>query len=162
MMKKTIFFMLCLAPLGVQAAPFTGGVIGAGSISGDNSYGYVASDGINVVGMNIGVDIPSPLEPNTLYAGTNIIRDNFTITSYADITGGALYINDGYSLNLQNTQNNNINMSFTSINADGRLTVRDADLFKVDGSIAAANGLSVTAKTMQTGAINGCCWCVDW
>ena len=154
MMKKTIFFMLCLAPLGVQAAPFTGGVIGAGNISGDNSYGYVASDGINVVGMNIGVDIPSPLEPNTLYAGTNIDPNTFTITSHADITGGALYINDGYSLNLQNTQNNNINMSFTSINAGGRLTVRDADLFKVDGSIAAANGLLVTAETMQTGAIN--------
>lgn len=155
MMKKTIFFMLCLAPLGVQAAPFTGGVIGiTGGGNGNNQNGYIANEGINVSAMNIGVDIPSPLEPNTLYAGTNIIRDNFTITSYADITGGALYISDGYSLNLQNTQNNNINMSFTSINADGRLTVRDADLFKVDGSIAAANGLSVTAKTMQTGAIN--------
>ena len=155
MMKKTIFFMLCLAPLGVQAAPFTGGVIGiTGGGNGNNQNGYIANEGINVSAMNIGVDIPSPLEPNTLYAGTNIIRDNFTITSYADITGGALYISDGYSLNLQNTQNNNINMSFTSINADGRLTVRDADLFKVDGSIAAANGLSVTAETMQTGAIN--------
>ena len=130
--------MLCLAPMGAWGAPFTGGIVGNGG-EGNNASGFEATDGINVSAMEIGVTPPETLpDGNTvLYAGTNINKGDpttgeggFTITSRAEINGGDLTIYDDYVLNIQNTLNSNINMTFSSIDANGYLTIRDADALK--------------------------------
>ena len=162
MMKKTIFFMLCLAPMGAWGAPFAGGIVGNGG-EGNDANGFAATDGIEVSAMEIGVTPPESLpDDNTvLYAGTNINKGDpttgvggFTITSRAEIKGGALTIYDGYVLNIQNTLNSNINMTFSSIDANGYLTIRDADALKINGASEIDNGVLISAQSMTTGDFN--------
>ncbi len=150
MMKKTIFFMLCLAPLGAQAAT---------AITVESGNGYTTDTGFTVNSMNIGTAIPVPAPDDTFYAGPDVSKTDFTIRSDGDITvNGVLDITDGYSLGIGvdaiPETPNTINISFGSINANGALRVEDAGAFTVSGSVEAASGFSVIANTMKTGAIN--------
>ena len=154
--------MLCLAPMGAWGAPFTGGIVGNGG-EGNNANGFEATDGIEVSAMEIGVTPPETLpdDNNVLYAGTNINKGDpttgeggFTITSRAEIKGGALRIYDGYVLNIQNTLNSNINMTFSSIDANGYLTIRDANVLSITGTSEIDNGVLISAQSMTTGDFN--------
>ena len=150
MMKKTIFFMLCLAPLGAQAAT---------AITVESGNGYTTDTGFTVNSMYIGTAIPAPAPDDTFYAGPDVSKTDFTIRSDGDITvSGVLDITDGYSLGIGvdaiPETPNTINISFGSIDAGGALRIEDADAFTVSGSVEVASGFSVIANTMKTGAIN--------
>ena len=90
MMKKTIFFMLCLAPVGAWAEPFTGGLV----------TNTTFEDGIDVSAMYIGTTVE---DNSALFTGPDINQENYTLTTKGDISvEGLLSIADGYVLNLQN------------------------------------------------------------
>ena len=136
MMKKTIFFMLCLAPLGVQAEPFTGGEI--------TDPTGVTLEGIEVTNMVIGKTVAGEQVPTLWISETN---PEFSILSTADINvSGSLTIYDGHPLGLgvsTVTGHPTINMTFGSISAGDKLTIDDADAFTVNGSVDIANGFYV-------------------
>ena len=149
-MKKTIFFMLCLAPLGVQAEPFAGG-------EAPLTTGGSFQDGISVTDIVVGQDVPSsaPNYSTTLWRGTDA-SDGFTLRSGADITvSNNVTIAEGYHLGLGVTDvpGTPVNMSFGSITANGSFAVEKANAFTVDGVVSIADGFSLQANTAQTGSI---------
>ncbi len=151
-MKKTIFFMLCLAPLGVQAASYTGGVVTSPS-------GGTFNDGIDVNNIIIGYQLPEESggqnDPNTLYAGTQA-NEAFTLLSGGDISvSNNVEIAAGHHLGLgvPSVPGSPINMTFGSIMANGSFAVEKADLFKVLNNVSIADGFSLQANSVETGAI---------
>ena len=156
MMKKTIFFMLCLAPIGAQA------IVVDGSSSGALSAGYDAEDAaINVNNMIIGQAVPQTPDENNFYAGLNI-SPNFTVKSDVGITiSKDLTIAAGKFLGLAASSESAtespifIDISVNgNINAGGELVVNNANAFTVGGKASMGNGLTVTAKSMTAGDVD--------
>ena len=149
MMKKTIFFMLCLAPLGVQAAVFTGGEV--------EPSGGTFVDGINVSDIVVGETVNSgaPNYSTTLWRGPDA-SDEFSLMLGNDITvSDTVYIVDGYhlGLGLSSVPGTPVNMSFGKIRADGNFSVEKADAFSVTDTFTVANGVSILANSMTSGAM---------
>ena len=146
MMKKTIFFMLCLAPMGAQALTVNG--------TPENPlWGYNTAEAgnapINYTTMIIG-KTPTVADENTFYAGEYVDKDSFTILSNEDVlVSGNLTINEGYSLGLKvpQTPGDLINITFGSVVANGALFVQDANEFKVTGAdgVKIADGFRIDA-----------------
>ena len=174
MMKKTIFFVLCLAPLGVRAADVQyvdPGVNGNYDITGgltatDATYVFqgagnaiVADTGGITVGQNlyIGRDYQGGDDTGFVYV-TSAADKTFELQSSGAISvTGALEIADGFTLNVKAPDTatpDSVNMTFGSIDANGALVVEDASTFTSNGAVDVANGLTVTANVMNTGMIN--------
>lgn len=136
--------MLCLAPLGVQAEPFTGG-------EAPLTTGGSFQEGISVTDIVVGQDVPSsaPNYSTTLWRGTDASA-GFTLRSGADITvSNNVTIAEGYHLGLGVTDvpGTPVNMSFGSITANGSFAVEKADAFTVDGVVSIADGFMLGEKT---------------
>ena len=180
MMKQTFYFMLCMAPLTVNAEiinlnPGNGISYQVNGLTAtDNTYVFESGRGISVT--DGGITIEKDFLVGTDFSGldstagyvyvettagvqnTGNDYKSFNIQSNSDITvGGALNISNGFGvgIGIEDTATGNpINISFGSITANGSLRVEEADKFTVNGAIAAANNLSITANTMSSGDIN--------
>ena len=142
-MKKTIFFMLCLAPVGAWAEPFTGGLV----------TNTTFEDGIDVSAMYIGTTVE---DNSALFTGPDINQENYTLTTKGDISvDGLLSIADGYVLNLQNSLGTTYNATFDSIDANGYLSMRDVGTLNVTNGISADNGLVIQGTPSTTGQEDG-------
>ena len=133
-------------PLVAEAAPY---VVETGNGS------VFDTAGVSVSNMLIGYEIPeSPIDGN-YYAGTGINQTNFTINSAGPIVvSDLLSIAEGYVLGLENTLGTPVNISLNDVVAVGNLTIQDADLLEISGSLTVENGLSIYANTVNSGAIN--------
>ena len=153
MMKKTIFFMLCLAPMGAQAAfSFDNPLTGSGA---------VFSDSVSATNVLIGYSAPeNPDLDNNIYAYDGSGPDfslfyngdasdvSFTVTNELNIA-------TGYSLALgvdpENT--NTIAVNLGTVNANGNLTITGVNTLTATGVINAAADLNITAGSMTSGVI---------
>ena len=148
MMKKTIFFMLCLAPLTAKAEIYY--PVNQNGSTFDTS-------GLTVNNMIIGYAIPEDPEDGNYYAGTDISQTNFSIRSDGPIVVNELLtIAEDYVLGLgaSSIPSTPIDMSFNNIVAAGNLTIEDADNLSITGSVASSADFSVQANTMTSGAID--------
>ena len=147
MMKKTIFVMFCLAPFAANAEIYYP----------DNQYGSTFdTSGLTVSDMSIGYAYSDPVDGN-YYAGTDISQANFSIRSDGPIVvDGTLSIAEGYVLGLgaNAIPATPIDMTFNVIDANGTLTIEDADTLTISGSVTADAGLAAQANVMTSGAIN--------
>lgn len=151
-MKKIFSLILCMLPFTAHAADSI--IIESGSDGG--TY----ADGLTVNSMDIGYDAPDPAPEDNYYGETGIDQSLFTIsTSGPVVINNTLTINTGYSLNLGIEDNPVFDVTVGEINANGNLSVINADNFLVqvagssDGTITAYQGLSIDANTMTSGAI---------
>ncbi len=158
-MKKTIFFMLCLTPLGVQAAdvvpePVSGEAYTGGLIA--STEGTVFADGINLTNnMYIGTELPEFLEQGSIYAPNAI--NGFTLSAGKDITvNNLLEISENASLAFNTIDGAQpINISLGSVNAAGAFSVANVALFSVKDEMSIANGFSLmNSSSMETGGVN--------
>ena len=156
MMKKTIFFMLCLAPIGAQAA-FTDNVL--------TDTGGTFSTTIRANAMYIGAPLPDPVEEGVIYAGPDVDRQNLSLLYIGADDGvdftlnGNMEIVNGYSLNLGSAPGySSVKISLSDVFAGGTLTISGA------GALTAKNvtvnaGLNVGtvknagAQSMKAGVI---------
>ena len=103
MMKKTVFFVLCLVPFGAWAIDYPYD----GSTSGDTDGYNAGAAGLNVPGfMQIGGDKPVSgsdwFYANPTVADDGVFKD-YTVDSSGNISVvGALTVHDGYKLYIQN------------------------------------------------------------
>ena len=152
MMKKTIFFMLCLAPLGAQAAITVNGT------SDNLENGYDAPGEISVDNMVIGSPIPEDAgQYNDFFAG-QYISSNFTVLSGTGITiNNNLNVAAGYTLTLGTAsanQNEPIDVSIGAVDALGGLNVENIGSFSVNNSVSIAEGFSIkNVESVKTGAV---------
>lgn len=149
MMKKTIFFILCLAPLGVQAAQFTGGE--APLVSGGTF-----EDGVNVTNIVVGRDVDEH-EPNaatTLWRGTDA-SPKFSVLSGGNITvTDSINILSGYHLGLgmASVPGSPVDMTLGAINAEGSFAVSGATTLTINGNINSADALWINSYILADGA----------
>ena len=153
MMKKTIFFMLCLAPMGAQAAfSFDNPLTGSGA---------VFSDSVSATNVLIGYSVPeNPDLDNNIYTADGAGPD-FSLFYNGDASGvsftvtNELKIENGYSLALgvdpENT--NTIAINLDSVNANGNLTITGVNTLTAKGVINAAADLNIAAGSMTSGVI---------
>ena len=153
MMKKTIFFMLCLAPMGAQAAfSFDNPLTGSGA---------VFSDSVSATNVLIGYSVPeNPDLDNNIYTADGAGPD-FSLFYNGDASGvsftvtNELNIEDGYSLALgvdpENT--NTIAVNLGTVNANGNLTITGVNTLTATGVINAAADLNIAAGSMTSGVI---------
>ncbi len=152
MMKKTIFFILCLAPLGAQAAITVNGT------EDSPLTGYDVTEAISVDNMVVGGAIPEDASAyNNFYAG-QYISDNFTVLSGTGITvNDTVEILEDYYLGLgssSGTAGGPINVSLGAVNAFGEFVVQNVGDFSVTNGIMVGNGFVVQSNSMGTGAID--------
>ena len=116
-----------------------------------------ASQGLNVAGaLYIGDPNFQGGSNGDLYAlgGAGGIDNTFTISSEGAITvADSVVVNSGYNLSFLAPESA-VDMSFGSVNANGELKIQNADTLTIAGATVATTGLSVTAQSMNAGAIN--------
>lgn len=171
MIKRLFSFLCCLVPLGAGAVTFnpeTGNAVGGdGSLTGINygdetvviqsGNGIVVGDGGITVKNNMYIGMNSQggaADTGQLYAETGI-DPVFTIRSDGNISVGAiLQVLDGYELGIgSKTAGNTIDISLGALDADGKFSAENINSFTVTGAIDSANGLSISANTITSGAI---------
>ena len=155
MMKKTVFFVLCLVPFGAWAIDYPYD----GSTSGDTDGYNAGAAGLNVPGfMQIGGDKPVSgsdwFYANPTVADDGVFKD-YTVNSSGNISvDGALTVNDGYKLYIQNKDDRPIDsVLFGSINAAGALNISDVNALSVKGNFDISVGNEI-ADNVDTGAEN--------
>ena len=151
-MKKIFSLILCMLPFTAHAADSI--IIESGSDGGTYDTGLTVND------MFIGQDAPSPAPEDNYYGEAGINQSKFTIsTSGPVVINNTLNINTGYTLNLGIEDNPVFDVTVGEINANGKLSVINADNFLVqasgssNGTIVAYQGLNIGANTMTSGAI---------
>lgn len=116
-----------------------------------------ASQGLNVAGaLYIGDPNFQGGSNGDLYVlgGAGGIDNTFTISSEGAITvADSVVVNSGYNLSFLAPESA-VDMSFGSVNANGELKIQNADTLTIAGATVATAGLSVTAQSMNAGAIN--------